>query len=110
MAAPPAPNPLSRQSRGYRPVALVSAALSPLLSGLLVAVFVMVCAASGPASASAVGRAGRPPAKPAEAATGTKPLVFMGFGTMAGLTLLAGAGLVASVRRRRGNGPSADRC
>ncbi|GAA2305704.1 hypothetical protein Scani_21950 [Streptomyces caniferus] len=52
----------------------------------------------------------RPAAKPVQAATGTKPLVFMGFGTMAGLTLLAGAGLVSSARRRRGSGPPADRC
>ncbi|WP_129297951.1 hypothetical protein [Streptomyces lydicus] len=96
MAAPPAPGPLGRLCRGYLPVALLTALL------------VTVCAAAGPASA--VGRAARPAAKPAEAATGTKPLVFMGFGTMAGLTLLAGAGLVASVRRRRGNGPPADRC
>ncbi|MGW7491483.1 alpha/beta fold hydrolase [Streptomyces sp. NPDC054786] len=52
----------------------------------------------------------RSAATPALAATGTKPLVFMGFGTMAGLTVLAGAGLVASARRRRGAGRPADRC
>ncbi|MFJ6787907.1 hypothetical protein [Streptomyces angustmyceticus] len=51
-----------------------------------------------------------PAAKPAQAATGTKPLVFMGFGTMAGLTLLAGAGLVSGARRRRSNGPPSGRC
>ncbi|WP_328381660.1 hypothetical protein OHS81_01430 [Streptomyces sp. NBC_00400] len=98
MAAPPAPGPLGRLCRGHLPVALLTALL------------VAVCAAFGPASASAAGRAARPAAKPAEAATGTKPLVFMGFGTMAGLTLLAGVGLVANARRRRGNGPPADRC
>lgn len=106
MSAPPAPGPLSRLCRGHLPVALPIA----LLVALLAALSVTVCATAGPAAASTGGRAARPAAEPAEAATGTKPLVFMGFGTMAGLTLLAGAGLVASVRRRRGNGPSADRC
>ncbi|MEU6328239.1 hypothetical protein ABZ851_13290 [Streptomyces sp. NPDC047049] len=93
MTAPPAPGPLGRLCRGHLPVALLAALL------------VAVCAAFGSASASAVDRAARPAAKPAEGGTGTKPLVFMGFGTMAGLTLLAGAGLVASVRRRRATAP-----
>ncbi|MGW7575859.1 alpha/beta fold hydrolase [Streptomyces sp. NPDC054765] len=44
----------------------------------------------------------RPAGKPALAATGTKPLVFMGLGTLAGLAVVAGAGLVAGARRRRG--------
>ncbi|MFF8784929.1 hypothetical protein [Streptomyces sp. NPDC015125] len=109
MSAPPAvPGPLSRLCRGYRLVALLVA--------LLVAPLAAVCAASGPASAAAqrprstTAFTTRTAAKPVQAATGTKPLVFMGLGTMAGLTLLAGAGLVASVRRRRGDGPPADRC
>ncbi|WP_128505734.1 hypothetical protein [Streptomyces inhibens] len=61
--------------------------------------------AAGPAAAAAAS-----PGKPALAATGTKPLVFMGLGTVAGLTVLAGAALVASARRRRGTTPPTDRC
>ncbi|GES28081.1 hypothetical protein AB0G60_01850 [Streptomyces angustmyceticus] len=64
--------------------------------------------AQRPGSATAL--TSKPAAKPAQAATGTKPLVFMGFGTMAGLTLLAGAGLVSGARRRRGSGPPPGRC
>ncbi|MEW1748742.1 hypothetical protein [Streptomyces angustmyceticus] len=66
--------------------------------------------ASAQRSTSTTALTTQPAAKPAQAATGTKPLVFMGFGTMAGLTLLAGAGLVSSARRRRGNSAPADRC
>ncbi|WP_432000921.1 hypothetical protein [Streptomyces sioyaensis] len=50
-------------------------------------------------------------ARPALAeTTATKPLVFMGLGTMAGLAVLAGAELIASARRRRDSAQPTDRC
>lgn len=110
MAAPSAPGPLSRYRRGWV---------------LAVALLAMWCAA-GPAAADhrATGRVpaagqrpvgapsftGTAPARSAPAATPTKPLVFMGLGTMAGLTVVAGAALIASARRRRGPAPPTDRC
>ncbi|WP_433859517.1 hypothetical protein [Streptomyces kronopolitis] len=110
MAARSAPGPLNR----YR--------LGPVLA---VALLAMWCAA-GPAAAAhraavRVPAAGQRhlaapvftaavPARSAPETTPTKPLVFMGLGTMAGLTVVAGAALVASARRRRGSAPPADRC
>ncbi|WP_326616239.1 hypothetical protein OG863_03070 [Streptomyces decoyicus] len=94
MAAPPAPGSPSRLRRGYA------------VAFLLIALFVTT---AGPAAADS--RAATPTAPRALAATGTKPLVFMGLGTIAGLTVVAAAGLIASVRRRRGaDAPPTDRC
>ncbi|MFI0903216.1 hypothetical protein ACH4TE_06645 [Streptomyces sioyaensis] len=94
---------------------------------LAVALLAMWCAA-GPAAAvvprapvrepaagqRAVGArafTGAAAARPALAETATtKPLVFMGLGTMAGLAVLAGAELIASARRRRDSEPPTDRC
>ncbi|WP_030982479.1 hypothetical protein [Streptomyces sp. NRRL S-1813] len=95
MAAPPAPGSPSLLRRGYA------------VTFLLIALFVTT---AGPATADG-GGAATPTAAPALAATGTKPLVFMGLGTIAGLAVVAGAGLIASVRRRRGaDAPPTDRC
>ncbi|MFI1158935.1 hypothetical protein [Streptomyces sioyaensis] len=112
MATASAPGALSRFRRGCV---------------LTVALLAMWCAA-GPAAAVVprgpvrVPTVGQPPldarafagaaaARPAlgETAT-TKPLVFMGLGTMAGLAVLAGAELIASTRRRRDSAQPTDRC
>ncbi|KOG47941.1 hypothetical protein [Streptomyces decoyicus] len=94
MAAPPAPGSPSRLRRGYA------------VTFLLIALFFTT---AGPAAAH--GGAAGPTAPPALAAASTKPLVFMGLGTIAGLAVVAGAGLIASVRRRRGTAaPPTDRC
>ncbi|MEV7465685.1 hypothetical protein AB0O20_04100 [Streptomyces kronopolitis] len=110
MAARSAPGSLNRYRLGQ---------------ALAVALLAMWCAA-GPAAAAhrgavrvpAAGQrpAGVPvftataPARSAPVTTPTKPLVFMGLGTMAGLTVVAGAALVASARRRRSSAPPTDRC
>lgn len=92
MAAPPAPGSPSRLRRGYA------------VTFLLIA---LCFTTAGPAAAR--GGAARPAARPALAAS-TKPLVFMGLGTIAGLAVVAGAGLIASVRRRRAaDAPPTDR-
>ncbi|MGW9176831.1 hypothetical protein [Streptomyces decoyicus] len=94
MAAPPAPGSPSRLRRGYA------------VTFLLIALFFTT---AGPAAA--YGRAARPTAPPASAAASNKPLVFMGLGTIAGLAVVAAAGLIGSVRRRRGaDAPPTDRC
>ncbi|GAB7029361.1 hypothetical protein AB0G35_29075 [Streptomyces sp. NPDC021749] len=41
-----------------------------------------------------------PPGRPAHAAAGSKPLVLMGLGTVAGLAVLGTAGLITAARRR----------
>ncbi|MFH8632489.1 hypothetical protein ACH4CC_21890 [Streptomyces lydicus] len=69
---------------------------------LVAALLTVWCTAAVPAVAV-------PAAKPDRAAV-TKPLVFMGVGTLAGLTVLASAGLVAGARRRRGTAPPSDPC
>ncbi|MFF8371588.1 hypothetical protein ACF05W_22445 [Streptomyces lydicus] len=69
---------------------------------LVAALLTVWCTAAVPAVAA-------PTARPAQAAV-TKPLVFMGVGTLAGLTVLAGAALVAGARRRRGPAPPSDPC
>lgn len=112
MATASAPGALSRFRRGCV---------------LTVALLAMWCAA-GPAAAvvprapvrvPSVGQrpvgarafTGAAAARPALAeTTATKPLVFMGLGTMAGLAVLAGAELVASARRRRDSASPTDRC
>ncbi|MFD5731429.1 hypothetical protein ACFWIY_01185 [Streptomyces sioyaensis] len=67
--------------------------------------------AAGQRPAAARVFTGTAAARPALAeTTATKPLVFMGLGTMAGLAVLAGAELVASARRRRDSAPPTDRC
>ncbi|MFH8681805.1 hypothetical protein [Streptomyces lydicus] len=58
---------------------------------------------------TAVPAVAAPAARPAQAAV-AKPLVFMGVGTLAGLTVLAGAALVTGARRRRGPAPPSDPC
>ncbi|WP_310727334.1 hypothetical protein [Streptomyces sp. N2A] len=68
----------------------------------------LLYAVAAPAAAGQRPPAG-PPVRPASAAAGSKPLVFMGLGTVAGLAVLATAGLVTAARRRYVNSHVADR-
>ncbi|MEU9499081.1 hypothetical protein [Streptomyces sp. NPDC048196] len=68
----------------------------------------LLYAVAAPAAAGQRSTAG-PPGKPTSAAAGSKPLVFMGLGTVAGLAVLATAGLVTAARRRYANAHAPDR-
>lgn len=59
----------------------------------------LLYAVAAPAAAGQRSTAG-PPGRPAHAAAGSKPLVFMGLGTVAGLAVLGTAGLITAARRR----------
>ncbi|MEE4419437.1 hypothetical protein [Streptomyces bugieae] len=93
MSASDPPPPRRRLRRGFAAAATLVA---------------LLYAAAAPAAAAQRSPAG-PPTRPALAAAGSKPLVFMGLGTVAGLAVLATAGLITAAHRRYVNSHAMDR-